>query len=107
MELDLAERTITPYARSGVLVTFAARRNDGATLRIVTREGEPMPLGSEVRIALALRRMEVANDVESRPGGRRRRRRAGGSEAEQGQSEQAEQNRHDSPFYPFERAHPE
>jgi outer membrane usher protein len=50
VELDLAERTIAPYARSGVIVTFAAKRNDGATLRIVTDDGVPMPLGSEVRV---------------------------------------------------------
>lgn len=49
MELDLGERTVVPHARSGVLVTFAAKRNSGATLRIVTDDNEWMPLGSEVR----------------------------------------------------------
>jgi outer membrane usher protein len=50
VEMDLAERVIAPFARSGVLVTFSARRNNGATLRIVLDDGTPMPLGSEVRI---------------------------------------------------------
>jgi outer membrane usher protein len=50
IEMDLAERIIAPYARSGVLVTFAAKRNNGATLKIVSSDGTAIPLGSDVRI---------------------------------------------------------
>ena len=50
LELDLAERIVAPYARSGVMASFGARRNDGATLRIVDEQDEPLPISSEVRV---------------------------------------------------------
>jgi outer membrane usher protein len=65
VELDLAERTIAPYARSGALVSFKAARIDGATLRILTEDHAWMPLGSEVRVghAAAIHRVAQRGEV--------------------------------------------
>jgi outer membrane usher protein len=64
LELDLGEKTVAPHARSGVLVTFAAKLNNGATLMIVTDDHEWMPLGSEVRAGSATAAYHVARRGE-------------------------------------------
>jgi outer membrane usher protein len=48
--LDLGERTLAPYPRSGYFVEFAAKRIDGASIILQTPGGEPVPLGALVTV---------------------------------------------------------
>jgi outer membrane usher protein len=48
--MDLGERTLAPYPRSGYFVEFAAKRIDGASIILRTPGGEPVPLGALVTV---------------------------------------------------------
>jgi outer membrane usher protein len=50
IELMVAEgrKTIVPMPRTGVLVKFTPERNAGATVRLVMRDGRPVPPGARV-----------------------------------------------------------
>jgi outer membrane usher protein len=41
-------RTVRPYGRSGLAVSFAARSRRGAVIRVETGDGAPLPAGSRV-----------------------------------------------------------
>jgi outer membrane usher protein len=49
-DVDSAERTIRPYARSGVAVDFGANRSRGALLNILLEDGRSLPAGTAVRL---------------------------------------------------------
>jgi len=49
-EIDLAERTIVPMARSGLLVKFNAEKISSALIDLVTETGDEVPVGAHVTV---------------------------------------------------------
>jgi outer membrane usher protein len=62
--MDLAERKIVPFSRTGVLVRFTAEETKGATLILHAADGSPLPLGSRVTVPGSTEEYEVAYDGE-------------------------------------------
>jgi outer membrane usher protein len=50
INLDLAERKVVPKSGTGVLMKFAAHRDQGAMLVLTTEDKTPVPLGAQVRV---------------------------------------------------------
>jgi outer membrane usher protein len=50
INLDLNERKVVPRSGMGVLMKFAAQRQQGAMLVLTTEEKTPVPLGAQVRV---------------------------------------------------------
>ena len=50
VDIDLAEATVVPMSRSGVFLEFKAQDVTGALIRLVTENGEPIPVGAEVTV---------------------------------------------------------
>jgi len=50
VEVNDTYREITPFARSGILVNFGARRSRQALLVLRQRDGTPVPIGAKVRL---------------------------------------------------------
>lgn len=48
--IDKLEINAVPYFRSGYYVEFPVRKANGALLRVVSPDGEPLPAGATVRI---------------------------------------------------------
>lgn len=63
-EVESYERTVVPYRRSGLLVSFAARPARGALLRLVLDDGTPVPAGAQVYVEDRDRAFPVALDGE-------------------------------------------
>jgi outer membrane usher protein len=51
INLDLSERKVVPQSRMGILMKFAARREQGALFLLITEEKTPLPLGAMVHVA--------------------------------------------------------
>ncbi len=49
-ELELSDRLAVPMFRSGLFIKFQAEALQGALLRLVTRDGSPVPLGALVSV---------------------------------------------------------
>ncbi len=47
---DIGERTVIPYPRSGLYMKFTAEPIIGATIRLVTPDGKPVPLGASASL---------------------------------------------------------
>jgi outer membrane usher protein len=62
--MDLAERKIVPFSRTGVLVRFTTEETKGATLILHATDGSPLPLGSRVLVPGSTEEYEVAYDGE-------------------------------------------
>lgn len=63
-EVESYERTVVPYRRSGLLVSFAAHPAHGALLRLVLDDGAPLPAGAQVYVEDRDRAFPVAFDGE-------------------------------------------
>ena len=50
-EVDKPRLAVTPYARSGVLVDFEFRRSRNALVELLQPDGNPVPVGAQVRLA--------------------------------------------------------
>ena len=50
MGMDFTDKTIVPMSRSGVFLKFAATPATGALFQLITENGEPLPLDTEVTI---------------------------------------------------------
>ncbi len=50
MSLDLAARDVVPRTRSGVMIAFGARREDGASVTLTYTDGRPIETGARVFI---------------------------------------------------------
>ncbi|MEO7391506.1 MAG: fimbria/pilus outer membrane usher protein, partial [Ramlibacter sp.] len=50
VEVTSPSQEVTPYARSGVVIDFAARRNRQALLVLHQGDGQPVPVGATVRL---------------------------------------------------------
>lgn len=50
VEVDAFAKSVTPYPRSGALVTFDVRRSRQALLTLVQPNGDPVPTGARVRL---------------------------------------------------------
>jgi outer membrane usher protein len=50
LEMDLAEKTVAPMARSGVLLKFKAATVEGALIQLTTPDGLDVPQEAEVRV---------------------------------------------------------
>ncbi|MFM1990578.1 MAG: hypothetical protein RJA99_3535 [Pseudomonadota bacterium] len=48
--IDATELVAVPFARSAALLRFPVKRSAGALLTLVLEDGEPMPVGAEVRV---------------------------------------------------------
>lgn len=49
-EVEDFSKNVTPYPRSGALVTFDVRRSRQALLTLIQSDGEPVPVGTRVRL---------------------------------------------------------
>jgi outer membrane usher protein len=50
MQMDFSEKTVAPMPRTGVMVRFEASKITGALFILTTSNGEPVPLGAEVKV---------------------------------------------------------
>jgi outer membrane usher protein len=50
LEMDLAEKTVAPMTRSGVLLKFKAAKVEGALIQLKTPDGSDVPQEAEVRV---------------------------------------------------------
>jgi outer membrane usher protein len=64
LAMDLAERNVVPFSRTGVLVRFSAEVTKGATVILRAPDGSFLPLGSQVTVAGSTEVYEVAYDGE-------------------------------------------
>ncbi len=64
LAMDLAERRVVPFSRTGMLVRFKAVETKGATVVLQAADGSPLPLGSQVSVAGSAEGYEVAYDGE-------------------------------------------
>lgn len=51
IEVNSDEMTVTPYYRSGMLITLPVQRVRGALLQLVTQDGAPLPAGTSLSFA--------------------------------------------------------
>ena len=64
-QVDAVELDAVPYSRSGLLIRFPVRPSGGALLQLMLDDGEPMPVGAEVRIDGAAEAFPVAHRGEA------------------------------------------
>jgi outer membrane usher protein len=50
LDVDLSQKTIVPMPRSGVFLNFKAKPNRGAVLRMVTDDGDSLPVGAQATV---------------------------------------------------------
>jgi len=50
LNIDLGEKTIVPWNRSGLLVKFKAQEVNSVLLALVTEDGKPLPTGAEIKV---------------------------------------------------------
>jgi outer membrane usher protein len=58
--LDIAERSVVPFARSGLYLKFAAQQLHGATVELRTEDGQPVPVGAAITVNARPEEYQVA-----------------------------------------------